>query len=66
MTNKEIADGWARAERLVESIWSAYVTGVSIEQAKKDQISLIIWLGIVKEARLVYNGCYDDFVTLRL
>lgn len=66
MNNREIALAWAKAERLVESIWSAYVTGVGVEQAKKDQKSLALWLDMVKEYGLVYNGSLDDYVTLKL
>ena len=66
MNNREIALAWEKAERLAESIWSAYVTGVGVEQAKKDQKSLALWLDMVKEYGLVYNGSLDEYVTLKL
>lgn len=66
MTNKEISNAWERAERLAERIYSAYITGIGIEQAKKDQKSLTLWLQMVKEYGLIYNGNLDYFVELKL
>jgi hypothetical protein len=66
MNNKEIALAWAKAERLAERIWSAYITGVGVEQARKDQKSLVLWLGMVREYGLVYNGCFDEYVILKI
>ena len=66
MSNKEIAQAWSRAERLAENIYLAYTTGIGLEQAKKDQQSLRLWLQMVKEYGLVYNGVYDEYVTLKL
>ena len=48
MTNREIALCWERARQMAERIWEAYVTGIGVEQAKKDQKSLAVWLNIVK------------------
>ena len=66
MTNQEIKLCWERAEQMAIRIWSAYVTGVGVEQAKKDQKSLALWLDMVKEYGLVYNGSLDEYVTLKL
>ena len=66
MSNEEIALAWERAERMVARIWEAYVTGVGTEQAKKDQKSLALWLTMVRENNYVYNGMYDEYVTLKI
>ena len=66
MSNKEIALAWERAADMAERIWLAYITGIGIEQARKDQQSLILWLGMVAEYGLVYNGSLDEYVTLKL
>ena len=66
MNSKEIALAWAKAERLAERIWDAYITGVGVEQARKDQKSLALWLGMVREYGLVYNGSLDEYVALKL
>ena len=66
MNKKEIAQAWARAERLAENIYLAYITGVGLIQAKKDQQSLRLWLQMVKEYGLVYNGNLDEYATLKL
>ena len=66
MTNREIQVSWERAEAMVERIWEAYVTGIGVEQAKRDQKSLDKWLGIVRENGYRYNGKYDAYVTLKL
>ena len=64
--NKQIAQQWARAKRLAEQIYDAYYLGIGVEQARKNQQSLKVWLGIVAENGYVYNGCYDEVVNLRL
>lgn len=66
MNNREIALAWEKAERLAENIWSAYATGVGVEQAKKNQKSLALWLDMVREYGLVYNGSLDEYVALEL
>jgi hypothetical protein len=66
MTDQEIKLCWERAERMAMRIWEAHITGAGIEQAKKDQKSLAVWLRLVRENNIVYNGCYDEYVTLKL
>ena len=66
MTNREIADAWARAERMAERIYEAYITGIGTSQAIKDQKSLALWLNIARESGLVYNGYFDEYVTMKL
>lgn len=66
MSNEEIAFAWERAERMVERIWEAHVLGVGVEHAKKDQKSLALWLSVVRENNYVYNGIYDEYVTLKI
>ena len=62
MTNKEIARAWERAEEMAIRIQRYIWLGDGKEQARKDQKSLKVWLGIVKESGIVYNGCYDELV----
>ena len=66
MSNEEIALAWERADRMVERIWCAYVTGIGVEQARNDQKSLALWLSIVRVNGYVYNGVYDEYVTLKI
>ena len=66
MTNQEIKLCWACAERMVARIWEAYILGTNLAQAREDQKSLALWLNMVKEYGLVYNGAYDQYVTLKL
>lgn len=66
MSNYEIQLAWERAERMAQRIFEAYVTGLGVKQAKKDQESLRVWLACVKENRIVYNGCYDEYLTMKL
>lgn len=66
MSNYEIQLAWERAERMVQRIFEAYVTGLGIKQAKRDQESLRAWLACVKENGFVYNGCYDEYLTMKL
>ena len=66
MTNREIQLAWERAEAMAERILTAYFFKIGIEQAKKDQKSLAVWLGIVRDSGYVYNGCYDEYLLLKL
>jgi hypothetical protein len=66
MNNQEIALCWERAKRMAERIWEAYIFGTNKEQAKADQKSLALWLDMVKEYGLIYNGSLDEYVTLKL
>ena len=66
MSNREIALAWERAKRLADNIWTAYITGVGIAQAKQDQKSLKVWLDLVRENGLVYNGSLDEFLKIKL
>ena len=66
MNNKEIALAWEKAYRLAENIYSAYITHIGIEQAKKDQQSLRLWLQMVNEYGLIYNGNLDFYAQLEL
>lgn len=65
MTTEEVARGWKRAEMLAERIWEAYVYEVGVEQAKKDQKTLKVWLDLMREFGYVYNGRYDEYVALK-
>ena len=66
MNNQEIALAWKKANRLAENIYAAYVTHIGLEQARKDQKSLRLWLQMVKEYGLVYNGSLDFYAELKL
>ena len=66
MTNQEIKNCWERAAQIATRIWEAYVTGAGVKQAKKDQKSLAVWLRLVRESNIVYNGCYDEYIALKL
>ena len=66
MTNTEIAKMWERADRMAQNIWNAYVFGVGKTQARKDQKSLMVLVAMVKECGIVYNGCYDEYIILKL
>lgn len=66
MTNIEITQAWERAERMAETIYTAYALGIGTEQAKKDQKSLAILVNMAKENGFVYNGCYDEILNLKL
>lgn len=66
MTNYEIQQCWEKAERLAENIANAYYTGIGIKQARKDQENLKLWLQMVKEYGLVYNGSLDEYIALKL
>ena len=66
MNKQEIALAWEKANCLAENIYSAYVTHIGLEQARKDQKSLRLWLQMVKEYGLVYNGSLDFYAELKL
>ena len=57
---------WNRAKLCAESIWVAYVTQHGLGQAKLDQGWLGQWVKEAKEAGLIYNGQYDEFILLKL
>lgn len=57
---------WNRAKLCAESIWVAYVTRHGLGQAKLDQQWLRQWIKEAKEAKLVYSGCYDEFMIIKL
>ena len=57
---------WNRAKLCAESIWLAYATRCGLGQARLDQGWLKQWVKEAKEAGLVYNGQYDEFILLKL
>ena len=57
---------WNGAKLCAESIWVAYVTQRGLGQAKLDQGWLRQWVKEAREAGLVYNGCYDEYLTIKL
>ena len=57
---------WQRATLCAKSIWTAYCTNKDIGQAKLDQSWLRQWIKEAREAGLVYNGQYDEFILLKL
>lgn len=61
-----IAYYWQRARLCAESVWLAHCTGENIGQAKLDQNWLRQWIKEAREAGLVYNGGYDEFITIKL
>ena len=66
MTTKEIKDSWERAERYAQAILEAKYLGVDVEGAKRKQKSLAVWLKIVRESGIVYNGGLDEYLTIKL
>lgn len=66
MSNHEIALAWERANRMAIRIQEAYWFGHQVEQARKDQKSLKLWLDIVKENGYCYNGSLDEYVTMKI
>jgi hypothetical protein len=66
MSNYEIQLTWEKAERMAQRIFEAHITGLGAKQAKKDQESLRAWLKSVKENGIVYNGCYDEYITMKI
>lgn len=57
---------WNRAKLCAESVWVAYATQRGLGQAKLDQGWLRQWVKEAKEAGLIYNGQYDEFILLKL
>lgn len=57
---------WERARLCAESVWLAHCTGEAVNQAKLDQQWLRQWVKEAREAGLVYNGCYDEYINLKL
>lgn len=57
---------WNRAKLCAESVWIAYTTRSELGQARLDQRWLRQWVREAREARLVYNGCYDEYLTIKL
>ena len=57
---------WNRAKLCAENIWRAYCLRIDINQAKLDQQWLRQWIKEAKEAKLAYNGCYDEFIVIKL
>lgn len=57
---------WNRAKLCAESVWRAYCLRVDVNQAKLDQQWLRQWIKEAREAGLVYNGRYDEYVLLKL
>ena len=66
MTVKEIKEGWERAERYAQAILEAYYLGFDVEGAKRKQKSLAVWINLIKEGGYVYNGSFDEYLTLTL
>lgn len=66
MSNEEIALAWERARRMAERIWEAYILGTGVEQARKDQKSLAVWIQSAQENGIVYNGCFDEVLALKV
>lgn len=63
MTKEEIKSGWKRAEELAYNIQRAIWFVGDKEQARKDQLELRAWIDKVKAEGIVYNGCYDEYLT---
>lgn len=57
---------WNRAKLCAENIWVAYITMRELGQARLDQQWLQQWIKEAREAGLVYNGQYDEFIVLEL
>jgi hypothetical protein len=66
MSNQEIQYSWERAERYAQAILEAKWLGIDVEGAKVKQKSLRLWLGMVKEYGLVYNGTLDEYANMQL
>lgn len=66
LSNELIDYYWKRAELCAQSVWTAHCLGADIGQAKFDQQWLRQWVKEAKEAGLVYNGQYDEFISLKL
>ena len=66
LDNETIAYYWQRAELCAESVWLAHCTEKGIGQAKLDQEWLRQWIKEAREAGLVYNGRYDEYLKTKL
>ena len=66
MNTREIKESWERAERYAQAILEAKWLGVDVEGAKKKQKSLAVWINLVRENGIIYNGCYDEYLTIEL
>lgn len=66
LSNELIDYYWKRAELCVQSVWTAYCLNVDVGQAKLDQQWLRQWVKEAKEAGLAYNGCYDEYIAIKL
>lgn len=66
LDNETITYYWQRAELCAESIWLAHCTEKNIGQAKLDQQWLRQWIKEAREAGLVYNGKYDEYINMKL
>lgn len=66
MTNAEINAKWERAAKLAEIIVFAWAYDNNKEEAKKAQKELAEWIKTAKAEHCVYNGCYDQYITLQL
>jgi hypothetical protein len=66
MSNQEIQYSWERAERYAQAILEAKWLGIDVEGAKTKQKSLRLWLDMVREYGLVYNGALDEYATMQL
>lgn len=66
LDNETIAYYWQRAELCAKSVWLAHCTEKDIGQAKLDQEWLRQWTKEAREAGLVYNGRYDEYINMKL
>ena len=63
MTKEEIKKGWERARELAYNIQRAIWFVGDVEQARKDQLELRAWIDKVKAEGIIYNGCYNEYLT---
>ena len=66
MTNAEINAKWERAAKLAEIIVFAWAYDNNKEAARRAQKELAEWIKIAREEGLVYNGCYDEYITMHI
>ena len=66
LSNELIDYYWKRAELCAQSVWKAYCLGIDIGQVKLDHEWLRQWIKEAKEAKLAYNGNYDEYLTIKL
>ena len=62
----KIACAWKRADCLALKIWEAFCARKKNEEAEKAQKELREWLDYVRENGLVYNGCLDEYIKIKL